>query len=349
MSSTNNFKDQFTKIKPALEAFTLRSADLLTELLGLRSIKFHMIESRVKRIDSFMDKINRHGKTYHNPLEEMPDLSGIRIIVFYNDDVDKVLNLIKEEFDVIDAVTEHKPEHYNADTFGYLSMHIIVRLSKIRASLPEWKAYNTFHVEIQVRTVLQHSWATISHALQYKKESDVPFKLQRRLYRLAGLFELADEEFVALRDAKIETKKEVKDALMKGDKSIPLDSAALREFLENWKILPDLTKYMMTLGYKFEQLDSDSEYIGHIVMLAEKLNIKTIGDLDKVLNYDPKPFLKAAIKEDRSWTVSDIFVLNLMIIKGCINNISTDDLVEMGAWHYDIAQRVIEAAKNTNE
>ena len=49
--------------------------------------------------------------------------------------------------------------------------------------------------EIQVRTLLQHAWAMISHDRFYKSEFDVPEYFRRELARVAALLESADEEF----------------------------------------------------------------------------------------------------------------------------------------------------------
>ncbi len=49
--------------------------------------------------------------------------------------------------------------------------------------------------EIQVRTILQHSWAEMEHDISYKSDQQIPNELQRRFLALAGLLEIADREF----------------------------------------------------------------------------------------------------------------------------------------------------------
>jgi ppGpp synthetase/RelA/SpoT-type nucleotidyltranferase len=51
-----------------------------------------------------------------------------------------------------------------------------------------------------VRTILQHAWAEIEHDIQYKSARALPPALRRRLAALAGLLEIADREFQAIRD-----------------------------------------------------------------------------------------------------------------------------------------------------
>lgn len=54
--------------------------------------------------------------------------------------------------------------------------------------------------------MLMHTWSAISHKLLYKKVSDVPAQLRRKLNRLSALIELADEQFDSIKDMKIEYK-----------------------------------------------------------------------------------------------------------------------------------------------
>ena len=54
-------------------------------------------------------------------------------------------------------------------------------------------------LEIQIRSILQHAWAEIEHDLCYKNSTPLPRKIKRRMYRLAGVLELADKEFSAVK------------------------------------------------------------------------------------------------------------------------------------------------------
>ena len=56
-------------------------------------------------------------------------------------------------------------------------------------------------VEMQARTTLQHAWAALQHDLVYKTERQPTASIKRRLVALAGLLELADREFVSVRQA----------------------------------------------------------------------------------------------------------------------------------------------------
>ena len=54
-------------------------------------------------------------------------------------------------------------------------------------------------MELQVRSILQHAWASLQHDLMYKGERTPTDSVRRRLIALAGLLELADHEFMAVR------------------------------------------------------------------------------------------------------------------------------------------------------
>lgn len=340
--------DIYRKDRPRYVSFTARLDSLLEELLKLKSIRVHMIESRAKSIESLSEKIRRPGKDYSRDLTSIPDLAGIRIIVYYQDDVERVRDVIEQEFNIIERETAHQAEMYSPDQFGYLSIHLIIELKESRLRLPEWREYTGLRAEIQIRTVLQHSWAAVSHALQYKRESDVPFRLRRKLFRLAGLFELADEEFIALRDARFDLQRNVRDALEAGSEKMPVDPASLQEFLKVWPKIPSIHEHMQALGYEFgdedDEVDNEAKFdsLRGITKHCERLRIDTIEEFRRAIDYDPKPFLKRIVSQ--GWVVTDYFIVYLLLIRARISEFELADLVGTG-WSKKIANRVLNGAR----
>ncbi len=330
----------YSKIRPHYEAFTSKLEGLIKDLLNLNSIKFHVIEARTKSVESFSEKIRRHGKDYKNPLKDLPDLCGVRIIVYYQDDVPVVENLLAKELQIFEKELSHS-------VAGYLSVHYVVGLDKNRCVLSEWANYAKFKAEIQIRTVLQHSWAAISHALQYKREDDVPHTLQRKLFRLASLFELADEEFLTIRDTKIATQENARIAIKEGSLEIPIDPSTLEAFLENWKEFKPICKYISSIGYVVEEnipSDDSNEILGEITSWCKKLNIPTIAKLEEILPKKYKSYFKDIDEFEDGWRVNNAFILNLLLILAFPNDFTVEELVENG-WSSGIATRVIKGAK----
>ena len=97
------------------------------------------------------------------------------------------------------------------------------------------------HSEVQIRTVLQHAWASVSHKLQYKRESEIPAALRRRLTRLAGLFELADDEFLALRLADSEVREKIELDVHEQRDAIPLDLVSIESWLQQTVLLGEIS------------------------------------------------------------------------------------------------------------
>ena len=188
---------EFEKSRERYEEFSAKLEGLLSTLLRRAEIRFDAIQQRVKSKESLFEKLDRAGKSY-TTLAGVPDLCGLRIVVYHKEDLDRVVEVIEREFDVDGEVSGDAAAKLAPHEFGYLSVHLIVRLSEARRQLPEWNSVADVHAEIQVRTVLQHAWASISHSLQYKHEVDVPGALRRRLNRVAALLELADQEFMTL-------------------------------------------------------------------------------------------------------------------------------------------------------
>jgi ppGpp synthetase/RelA/SpoT-type nucleotidyltranferase len=107
--------------------------------------------------------------------------------------------MVEREFVVDRTNSVDKRTLLDPDRFGYQSLHYVAALSVARTGLAEYGRFTGLRVEIQIRSTLQHAWAEIEHDLGYKSAAGVPRDIRRRFSRIAGLLELADEEFSVIR------------------------------------------------------------------------------------------------------------------------------------------------------
>jgi len=98
--------------------------------------------------------------------------------------------------------------------------------------LSEYKRFNRLVFEIQVRTLLQHAWASMSHENQYKFSGKLPSEIDRRFYLTAGTLELLDIEFQRLSDELKEYKKDIAVEIEDGNLDIEINSTTLAEYLD---------------------------------------------------------------------------------------------------------------------
>jgi len=169
---------------------------ILREALKENDIIFHSIESRVKSVNSFRNKALR--EKYENPVKEITDLVGIRIITLFEKEIHQISDIIKDLFKIDYERSEDKSDLLDADKMGYKSIHYIAELSSDKITATELEGFAGVKFEIQIRSILQHAWAEIEHDRNYKFKGKLPKYLQRRFYALAGMLEIADREFNTL-------------------------------------------------------------------------------------------------------------------------------------------------------
>ena len=215
---------------------TERLEGRIIAILGAAQVVVFNVESRTKEVQSFIGKVEARnsGKEakFGDPLREITDLVGVRIITYYREDVDAVGEVIQENFDVDKATTVDKTGD-EVDRFNYKSVHYIVRLSPPTSDTRDWGPYADVRAEIQVRTALQHAWSAVQHKLDYKSDIAMPKELQRRLFMLNALIESADVEFSRLRDERARIESSYKADVEKGQLDIPLDEASVTAYMQD--------------------------------------------------------------------------------------------------------------------
>lgn len=184
------------------QLFEQRIAEHLRDVLDRESVKGIQFESRTKSAKSVVDKAVKVDATgqfkYVDPKAEITDLVGVRVIVPSATDLDAVAALVERNY----AVAEQQQRGLGDDDSGipgYRGLHFLVRLHEDDRAAQTFAEFGDMIVEVQIRTILQHAWASLQHDMMYKSVKSPPRAVARRLTALAGLLELADREFVEVR------------------------------------------------------------------------------------------------------------------------------------------------------
>jgi putative GTP pyrophosphokinase len=282
------------------EEFTSVTERLILDLLKSNSYRVHSVTSRVKTKQSISDKIRKAPEYTYQRLSDLHDVCGIRIITYYPDEVDSVAEVIQKEFRIDYSASVDKRTILDPDRFGYLSLHYIAELSADRLLLTEYSRFKKCRTEIQIRSILQHTWAEIEHDLGYKTKLAVPRHIRRRFSQLAGLLELADDNFVQIRNTLADYESSMSDRIKKTPKSVQIDQVSLLTFAKQSKILTQIDKQIASLLGTTLSQDTSPEFLIDQIPILDSADVKNIADLSSrltthkngILRIAP-PFLKA--------------------------------------------------------
>lgn len=186
--------------QPELRAATRAYVELIQVLLDDAGIDYLSVTGRTKSVASFAEKANRASDDqvlYPDPLEQITDQIGVRVITYVHSDVAAVAEVLDDELAILDD-RDLGEEMARSGRFGYASRHLLVEVNP-GAELPVLEGHRA---SVQVRTVLQHAWAEFEHDIRYKGNvpEDAAADLDRRFTLAAGLIELADREFATIRE-----------------------------------------------------------------------------------------------------------------------------------------------------
>ena len=268
--------------RPQYVAFADALKVLLSQLLTVKGVGVVTVEVRAKAVESFRGKVEREDKDYSDPINQITDLAGLRIITYQIADIEAVSEIIEENLKVDVANSIDKRQSMEADRFGYVSVHYVVSLDETRAGLPEYMAFAGLRGEIQVRTVLQHAWAAIDHKLRYKSKEEIPTNLRRQLYRISALLETADEEFELLTARIAEVRTRYSEAVSEGSLDIPLDVDSLGAYVEGNENAKALLAAADKLGIAIapHHPHSKAPEYSHLLSCLDLTGIQTIQGFD---------------------------------------------------------------------
>lgn len=162
---------------------------LMRRVLAKKSYKDAIIAQRLKRMPSIVEKLFRYPQM---GASRMQDIGGVRIIV---DSIQDVRDLNESLYDLKRSrhqLQEPAKDYIaNPKADGYRSLHRVFRYVGTN------KLFHGLHIELQIRTRLQHAWATAVETLGLIEGTSFKTgygdKSFKRFFRLASALFSLDE------------------------------------------------------------------------------------------------------------------------------------------------------------
>jgi putative GTP pyrophosphokinase len=297
-------KEIHDSLRQTIEDFT---HNILNEQGLKEGSDFVFAEFKIKTRDSFiqkMNKIDREGKLKYSDPKQITDIVRARIVGYVLSDISPLSALVERYFDIDWERSIDKFNELGESQVGTRSKNYIARLN--RTVRKAKSRFENLYFEIQLETLLNYAWSEIEHDRNYKTAIELPQNsdIPRRFRILAGVLELADNEFERLSKETQAYAKPIPSRIINGDLNIEVSAYSLRQFFT----------------IKFNDIPRFSPYFGwieHELNELESLGIKTLSQLDMIIPTDFKQryvkVLKDKLGPNNPLTFSAI-LLDILII-----------------------------------
>ncbi len=175
----NLYKHDITKYERAIE---IVEKELRNFFEDIYADYIHYIKSRIKSKDNLLEKIAKKGYNSKNFLDKIDDIAGVRVVCHNESDVEKVITFIKGHFPIV------KDEKIDNREDCYKARHIVIEIAVVVAGYSELAK-----VEIQIRTLAQDLFATLSHRDMYKLPAKLPESWTHKMKTLGEKLQEVDK------------------------------------------------------------------------------------------------------------------------------------------------------------
>ncbi|HLV93223.1 MAG TPA: RelA/SpoT domain-containing protein [Aequorivita sp.] len=132
----------------------------------------YRVFGRAKENNSLRKKIEKCPNKYQPSGKKIQDFLGVRVTLYFSDDVDIAVDLLKRKFDFI--ATDSVIDQPEGDVFSAKRFNLIFKTPEsINVAYPnEHEEIIDKTFEVQFRTVLSEGWHEVEHDLRYKTKED---------------------------------------------------------------------------------------------------------------------------------------------------------------------------------
>lgn len=306
--------EDYTKISEYRQEHSKVTTLFVNSIKNKKIIKDNkaIISRRLKRMPSIIRKLKRFEKM---KLSSMQDLGGIRVIFEKLEDVITFSKELKEKTYPENSknnfqITNEKNYIDTPKEDGYRSIHQIYKYNGSKETLKDYK------IELQIRTKLQHQWATAIEIFDIIERTNLKFGEKDRKYNeffnlVSVLFRQKEQKIYSDIEIK-ETRKRLKqlnstynildklDGLTTVKEKVPIDSGNLLMMLDilNKKISYTTNSDYKTINLIYKTLEEeykDNNFIEIVLVTLD--NLKELKKAYPNYFLDAKLFIKEVLNE----------------------------------------------------
>lgn len=312
---------QYSKTRTIYEEFAEQILAILKAIVKQEypDIKIASYSRRAKEIESLRKKLR---KDKYNENSEITDLAGVRIITYSKKDIPFIAGIIEKSFDIDHQNSVDKTHMLGHDKVGYRGDHYVVSFGEDRIRMPENKKFKGLKCEIQVTSLIAHTWSEITHEKGYKFEGELPEDLERRKNLLAGMLELADLEMDAYVESFDNYVSKIEQEIEKGCLKYQINSMSLERFMA-WKF-PCISPQI------FRDIDL-------ILTELSLFGLSTIKELNGLVRLEYEKEIRKA-----EWRSLDEIIRNILIIDDAdqyFTKVWNPSMNQMNRKNYELYQR----------